>query len=78
MINHLVAAHADRSLPRKFQYYRAHDFLVRDELGYLPLGPYGSNLFFQVLNQRHQQRSTILAINHKPSQGTASALLAGT
>jgi DNA replication protein DnaC len=34
-----------------------------DELGYLALGQQGSNLFFQVISQRHQARSTILTTN---------------
>jgi DNA replication protein DnaC len=63
MINHLVAADADRSLLRKLHHYQAPDLLVCDELGYLPLGPQGSNLFFQVISQRHRQRSTILTTN---------------
>jgi DNA replication protein DnaC len=63
MINHLVAANADRSLLKKLQQYQSPDLLVCDELGYLPLGPQGSNLFFQVISQRHRQRSTILTTN---------------
>lgn len=63
MINQLVAADVDRSLLKKLHYYQTPDLLVCDELGYLPLGPQGSNLFFQVISQRHQQRSTILTTN---------------
>lgn len=63
MINHLVAADADRSLLKKLQFYQTPDLLVCDELGYLPLGQQGSNLFFQVISQRHRQRSSILTTN---------------
>jgi len=63
MINHLVAADADRSLLKKLHIYSTPDLLVCDELGYLPLGQQGSNLFFQVISQRHQQKSTILTTN---------------
>jgi DNA replication protein DnaC len=63
MINHLNAADADRSLLKKLQHYQSPDLLVCDELGYLPLGPQGSNLLFQVISQRHRQRSTILTTN---------------
>lgn len=42
MINHLVAAEADRSLLKKLHYYQSPDLLVCDELGYLSLGPKGS------------------------------------
>ena len=63
MINHLIAAEADRSLVRKLHYYQSPDLLVCDELGYLSLGPQGSNLFFQVISQTHQEKSTILTTN---------------
>jgi DNA replication protein DnaC len=63
MINHLIAAEADRSLLKKLHYYQSPDLLVCDELGYLSLGQQGSNLFFQVISQRHQQKSTIVTTN---------------
>jgi len=63
MINHLIAAEADRSLLEKLHYYQSPDLLVCDELGYLSLGEQGSHLFFQVVSQRHRQKSTILTTN---------------
>jgi len=63
MINHLIAAEADRSLLKKLHYYQSPDLLVCDELGYLSLGQQGSHLFFQVISQRHQQKSTLLTTN---------------
>ena len=63
MINHLVAADADGSLLKKLHTYSTPDLLICDELGYLPLGQQGSNLFFQVISQRHRQKSTILTTN---------------
>jgi len=60
MINHLIAAEADRSLLKKLHYYQSPDLLVCDELGYLSLGEQGSHLFFQVVSQRHRQKFTIL------------------
>ncbi|MBW2570102.1 MAG: ATP-binding protein, partial [Deltaproteobacteria bacterium] len=50
MINHLIAAEADHSLLKKLQFYQSPDILVCDEIGYLPLGAQGSNLFFQVIS----------------------------
>jgi DNA replication protein DnaC len=64
MINHLIAAEADRSLLKKLHYYQSPDLLVCDELGYLSLGEQGSHLFFQVVSQRHRQKSTILTFNY--------------
>jgi len=63
MINHLVAAQVDHSLLKKLHYYQFPDLLVCDEIGYLPLGNEGSNLFFQVISQRHEKKSTIITTN---------------
>ena len=63
MINHLIAAEADHSLLKKLHFYQSPALLVIDEIGYLPLGSQGSNLFFQVISQRHEQCSTIITTN---------------
>jgi len=63
MINHLIAAEADRSLLKKLHYYQSQDLLVCDEIGYLSLGTQGSNLFFQVISARHDKKSTIITTN---------------
>lgn len=63
MINHLIAAEADHSLLKKLDYYQSPALLVCDEIGFLPLGQQGSNLFFQVISARHQKKSTILTTN---------------
>ena len=63
MINHLVASEADHSLVRKIQFYQKPVLLVCDELGYLPLGRQGSNLFFQVISSRHGRCSTLITTN---------------
>lgn len=63
MINHLIAAEADRSLLKKLHYYQSPELLICDEMGYLSLGEQGSHLFFQVISQRHQKKSTLLTTN---------------
>jgi DNA replication protein DnaC len=63
MINHLIAAEADHSLLKKLHAYQSPELLVTDEVGYLPLGQQGSNLFFQVISARHENRSTIITTN---------------
>ena len=63
MLNHLIAAEADHSLLKKLQFYESPDLLVCDEIGYLPLGRQGSNLFFQVISARHEKKSTIITTN---------------
>ncbi len=63
MINHLISAEADHSLLKKLRHYQSPVLLVVDEIGYLSLGDAGSNLFFQVISQRHEKRSTIITTN---------------
>ena len=63
MINHLIAAEADHSLLKKLHHYKSQTLLVIDEIGYLPLGTQGSNLFFQVISARHEKTSTIITTN---------------
>jgi DNA replication protein DnaC len=63
MINQLVAAQDNHTLLSKLKTYQNPDLLVCDEIGYLPLGQQGSNLFFQVISARHEQKSTIITTN---------------
>ena len=63
MINHLIAADADHSLLKKLHHYQSQELLVIDEIGYLSLGPQGSNLFFQVISARHERKSTVMTTN---------------
>lgn len=63
MINNLIAAEADHSLLKKLKYYNDPSLLICDEIGFLPLGTQGSNLFFQVISSRHESKSTLLTTN---------------
>jgi len=63
MINQLIAAEADHSLVKKLNAYQSPALLIIDEIGYLPLGPHGSNLFFQVISSRHSVKSTLITTN---------------
>ena len=53
----------DHSLVKKLTYYQLPVLLIIDEIGYLPLGSHGSNLFFQVIGSRHQNKSTAITTN---------------
>ncbi len=63
MVNQLIAAEADHSLVKKLAFYESPSLLCVDEIGYLPLGSHGSNLFFQVISSRHQTKSTLITTN---------------
>jgi len=58
-----LAKAADHSLLKKLHPYQSQDLLVIDEIGYLGLGKQGSNLFFQVISQRHETKSTAITTN---------------
>lgn len=63
MINHLIIAESEHTLFKKLRYYQSPDLLVCDEIGYLPLGAQGSNLFFQVISERNEKKSTMITTN---------------
>ncbi len=63
LINQLIAADANRTLLKKLHSYQTPDLLIIDEIGYLPLGSEGSNLFFQIISARHQKKSTLITTN---------------
>jgi DNA replication protein DnaC len=64
LINQLSAADVTSSaFIKKLKVYTSPALLVIDEIGYLPLGDNGSNLFFQVISSRHQRGSTMITTN---------------
>jgi DNA replication protein DnaC len=63
MITPLIAAEADHSLLHKLHHDAGPALLVGDARGYLSLGQQGSHLFFQVISQRHQRKSTVITTN---------------
>jgi len=64
MLNQLAASQVDHSLVRKLKAYTDPTVLVCDELGYLSLDQQTSNLFYQVISNRHaERRSTVITTN---------------
>ena len=64
MLNHLLASQVDHSLVRKLKVFTEPAMLICDELGYLSLDQQSSNLFYQVISERHaRQRSTVITTN---------------
>ena len=59
----LIAAEADHALLKQLHQYATPDLLGCDEWGYLSLGHQGAPLFFQVISQRHQRKSTVITTN---------------
>lgn len=59
----LLEAHDDRKLSKLKAALAKVDLLVLDELGMVPFHQDAANLLFQVINERHERRSTIITTN---------------
>ena len=60
-----VLAKAERRglLAEKIRFYARSSLLIVDEIGYLPITQGGANLFFQLINARHEKGAMILTSN---------------
>jgi DNA replication protein DnaC len=61
MVNHLTYAQKTFNLESELQKYKRPQILILDELGYVSMDPQASNLFFQVISQRHDQELGTIA-----------------
>jgi DNA replication protein DnaC len=55
--------HFRHRLDRRMRVYLRPRILIVDEVGYLPLAPLASNLFFQLVSARYEKGSIILTSN---------------
>lgn len=65
LLDHLVASTVDGSLGRRLRDLQGLDFLVVDELGYMPMDNRRANLFFQLVSVRYE-RGSIGVTTNKP------------
>lgn len=64
MVNHLATAKAAHRLENELSKYRRPRVAIIDELGYVSMDLEASNLFFQVISQRHDEGlGTIVTTN---------------
>jgi DNA replication protein DnaC len=63
LANELIEAQGGKTLTRLIQRYARYGLLVLDELGYVPFSKQGAELLFQVLAERHERGSVIIATN---------------
>lgn len=64
IVNSLAAAKATHTLENELKKYRRPDLLIIDELGYVTMDIEASNLFFQVISDRHERGiGTIVTTN---------------
>lgn len=63
MLNTLASLDGATALKRKIKYYANPDLLLIDEVGYLSYANRQADLFFEIINQRYEKRSTIITTN---------------
>lgn len=63
MLNDLAAKDGDIALRRRLKYYARPAFLLIDEVGYLSYSNRHADLLFEIINQRYEQRSTLVTTN---------------
>lgn len=63
MLNDLAALDGDNALRRRLKYYARPALLIIDEVGYLSYSNRHADLLFEIINQRYEQRSTLVTTN---------------
>lgn len=63
LINNLVSAYKENRAESRIRHYLKYKLLIIDEIGYLPIDKLGSNLFFQLISKRYEDKSTIITTN---------------
>ncbi len=63
LIQNLKRAMLENRLESRLKHYTKYKLLIIDEIGYLPIEPEDAKLFFQLIDQRYEKRSTIFTSN---------------
>ena len=63
LIDALAQAEREGRLPEKIRFHARSSLLIVDEIGYLPITGGGANLFFQLVDARHEKGAMILTSN---------------
>ncbi|HFX2805172.1 TPA: IS21-like element helper ATPase IstB [Pseudomonas aeruginosa] len=63
MLGDLAALDSDSLLRRRLRQYAAPDLLCVDEVGYLSYSNRHADLLFELINRRHEKKSTIITTN---------------
>ena len=63
LIMKLNKAQKENRLDKLLKHMCQYRILIIDEIGYLPVDKQGSNLFFQLINKRYGNKSTIITTN---------------
>ncbi len=63
LLGELAALDSDSALRRRLRHYAAPALLVIDEVGYLSYSNRHADLLFELINRRHEQKSTLVTTN---------------
>lgn len=63
LVAQLKKAKLENRLEDRLRHFTKYKLLIIDELGYLPIEPEDSKLFFQLIDKRYERRSTIITSN---------------
>lgn len=63
LLLNLKEAQKENRLEKRLKHYAGYRLLIIDEVGFLPLDPEGSKLFFQLISKRYEKSSTIVTTN---------------
>lgn len=63
MLNDLAALDGDNALRRRLKHYAKPALLILDEIGYLAYSNRHADLLFEIINQRYEQKSTVITTN---------------
>jgi DNA replication protein DnaC len=68
LLGDLAALDSDSALRRRLRHYAAPSLLVIDEVGYLSYSNRHADLLFELINRRHEARSTLITTNRSFSE----------
>lgn len=63
LLMNLKKANLENRLETRLKHYSKYRILIIDEIGYLPISKEESNMFFQLINKRYENKSTIITTN---------------
>ncbi|MGB7264861.1 MAG: IS21-like element helper ATPase IstB, partial [Terracidiphilus sp.] len=63
LVGELIEARDEKYLRRSQKQLTAHELLIIDELGYVPLSKTGAELLFETISQRYERASTLITSN---------------
>ena len=70
LVHELIEAKDEKRLMRYQKQMAAHELLIVDELGFVPLSKTGAELLFEVFSQRYERTSTMVTSNLPFSEWT--------